>query len=342
MDNLVIMGIGLGLVMIIMFGWLWWRQRQQLKALEEHMYEALGQLWQQQGSLAQESRVNQELQTQRLSEQLDRRVEGLSQSTDRHLERIYKNLGQVQSLAGGVDQLQRVLNNVKTRGIWGEMQLGNLLYDMLPKSRVAENAEVRPRSGLRVEYAIILPGAGERPLLLPIDAKFPVEDYQRLQQARELGDLQEAEANLKLLERRFKKEAKDIADKYICPPYSTDFAIMYLPSEGLFAEALSMPGLAEELQVKLRVSLAGPSTLGALINSLQMGFRTLAIREKTDEVWQLLTQVKGEMAALAQAVEKTEKKLEEAQQGMEQAGKRVARLSARLGKVEELSHETRD
>ena len=240
----------------------------------------------------------------------------------------------MQSLSCGVDELRRVLSNVKVRGTWGEMQLGNILKDILDRARYVENAEVRPHSGLRVEYALRLPGQREQEVLLPIDAKFPLEDYQRLQQAREAGDTQAADAAAKQLERRLKSEAKDICEKYICPPYSTDFAVMYLPSEGLFAEALALPGLAEELQLKFRVCVAGPTTLAALVNSLQLGFRTLAVQQRTTEVWQLLNKVKQELAGLETALDKTAKKLEEGQNALHTTKRYTARLQKQLDAVQ--------
>lgn len=335
---------------------------QQLKSLEGNIVDTLQDLRGEQNSLARATRMENQASSDRLSEQLDKRVERLADLTDQKLEfirntvderlnesleqkfaqvsqrlaEVHSGLGQIQGLSGGVDDLKRILSNVKTRGIWGELQLGNLLKDMLPASRFAENVEVRPRSGLRVEYALILPGDGEQQVLLPIDAKFPQEDYQRLQQARENGNNQDAETSLKQLERRLKAEAKDIHDKYICPPYSTDFGIMYLPSEGLFAEALNMPGLADELQRKYRVCVAGPTTLAALVNSLQLGFRTLAVQKKTDEVWRLLANVKQDLVGLSAALEKNAKKLDEAQISLANANKYVGKLCRRLNSIENL------
>lgn len=338
---------------------------QQLKNLEHSLVETLQDIRGEQNSLARATRMENQASSDRLSEQLDKRVERLADLTDQKLEfirttvderlnesleqkfaqvsqrlaEVHSGLGQIQGLSGGVDDLKKILSNVKTRGIWGELQLGNLLKDMLPAARFAENVEVRPRSGLRVEYALILPGQGVQQVLLPIDAKFPQEDYQRLQQAREKGNNQEADLNLKQLERRLKAEAKDIHDKYICPPYSTDFGVMYLPSEGLFAEALNLPGLADELQRKYRVCVAGPTTLAALVNSLQLGFRTLAVQKRTDEVWRLLASVKQDLSGLGAALEKNAKKLEEAQSNLANANKYVNKLSRRLKAVESLELE---
>ena len=333
---------------------------QRLDILERRLGEALYDLRGEQSTLARAARMENQAASDRLSEQIDKRVARLADLTDQNLERIrmtvderlnqsleqkfsqvskrltevHQSLGQMQGLAGGVEDLKRVLSNVKVRGTWGEMQLGNILRDILDKARYVENAEVRPHSGLRVEYALRLPGQREQEVLLPIDAKFPLEDYQRLQQARENGDVQAAEAAVRQLERRLKSEAKDISDKYICPPYSTDFAVMYLPSEGLFAEALNIAGLAEEFQLKYRVCIAGPSTLAALVNSLQLGFRTLAVEQRTTEVWQLLNNVKQELLGLEAALDKSAKKLEEGQNALHSTRRYVARLAKQLNAVE--------
>lgn len=334
---------------------------QRLEYLERSLNEALRDLRGEQNNLARAARMESQANNDRLSEQIDKRVARLADLTDKNLERIrttvddklnenleqrftivskrledlHRNLGEMQNLAGGVDELKRILTNVKTRGIWGEMQLAKLLYDVLPKTRVAENVEVVPHSGERVEFALRLPGSDTlHEILLPIDAKFPQEDYLRLQQAREEGRSADAEEALKKLERRLKKEGKDISEKYICPPHSTDFGVMYLPSEGLYLEALNLPGLVEELQKTYRVCVAGPSTLAALVNSLQMGFRTLAVQERTDEVWRLLAAVKQDMESLAVALDKTSKKLEETSASVSTANKKVHRISKRLQDVE--------
>ena len=335
---------------------------QRLDILERRLAEALYDLRGEQNTLARAARMENQAASDRLSEQIDKRVARLADLTDQNLERIrvtvderlnesleqkfaqvskrlgevHQSLGQMQGLSGGVDELKRILSNVKVRGTWGEMQLGNILQDILDRARYVENAEVRPHSGLRVEYALRLPGQREQEVLLPIDAKFPLEDYQRLLQAREAGDAQAADAAVKQLERRLKSEAKDISDKYVCPPYSTDFAVMYLPSEGLFTEALNIAGLAEEFQQKYRVCIAGPTTLAALVNSLQLGFRTLAVQQRTTEVWQLLNKVKQELLGLEAALDKSAKKLEEGQSALHSTSRYVARLTKQLNAVEVL------
>lgn len=335
---------------------------QRLEILERTFYEAIRDLRSEQNTLARASRMENQQSSDRISEQIDKRVARLADLTNRNLEQIrftvderlntsleqkfalvskrleemHRGLGEMQSLSVGIDELRRIMTNVKTRGIWGEMQLASLLYDMLPRSRVAENVEVRPHSNCRVEFALRIPqGNGET--LLPIDAKFPQEDYQRLQTAREQGNAADAETALKQLERRLKSEAKDIKEKYLQPPYSTDFAVMYLPSEGLFTEAVNIQGLSDELQRTYRVCLAGPTTLAALLSSLQAGFRAIAVQQQTDKVWQLLSAVLHDLEKLSEALEKTGKKLNEASNSMALAKKKVAAISKKLQDAEEIN-----
>jgi DNA recombination protein RmuC len=226
---------------------------------------------------------------------------------------------------------------VKTRGSWGEVQLANLLEQMLTTGQYAVNVATRPGSNDRVEFAIRLPGKAENsPVWLPIDAKFPLEDYQRLLDAQEAGELAAAEEAGRSLEIRLKQEARRIREKYIAPPDTTDFAILYLPIEGLYAEALRRPGLADTLQREWRINLAGPSTLAALLNSLQMGFRTLAIEQRSAEVWAVLGAVKGEFARFGEALAHTKKKLQEATNSIDKAEVRTRAVSKRLKTVETL------
>ncbi len=280
----------------------------------------------------------QEERLDRLNANLDQKLSGSLNAVNARLEEVHQGLGNMQSLAGGVGDLKKVLTNVKNRGIWGEMQLGNLLKDMLSPEQYGENVTIKPRGGERVEYAIKLPGAnaGEQ-VWLPIDAKFPQEDYQRLLVAREKASEDDAAVALKELEIRFKGEAKDIRDKYICPPYSTDFALMYLPLEGLFAEAVNIPGLMEELQRKYRVTVAGPTTLAALINSLQMGFKTLAIAQLTSEAWKVFTQLETDFVALENNLDRTQKKIEELHNAVEQTAERARMLRKRMTKAQEIT-----
>jgi DNA recombination protein RmuC len=254
------------------------------------------------------------------------------------LESVHKGLGEMQTLAAGVGDLKKVLTNVKTRGTWGEVQLGSLLDQIMTPAQYEKNVAVKKRSGERVEFAIKLPNGPdeETPLWLPIDAKFPVEDYQRLVAAREVGDLALIESVSKDLVTRIKGEAKDIRDKYIAPPETTDFGILYLPTEGLYAEITQRPGLQELLQREYRVMVAGPNTVAALLNSLQMGFRTLAIEKRSSEVWQILGSVKNEFGKFGDLLDKTHKKLQEASNTIESAASKSRTIERKLDKVQDL------
>lgn len=271
----------------------------------------------------------------RLRTSLDQKVTlSMSVVSDR-LGMVNRSLGSMQTLSQNVSELKKVLTNVKNRGTWGEMQLGALLSDLLAPEQYGTNVAVKPRGQERVEFAVKLPGktAGNT-IWLPIDSKFPLEDYERLLTAREAGDRDGETVALKQLETRLKSEAKDIRDKYIVPPYSTDFGLLYLPLEGLFAEAVSLPGLMTELQRKYRVTLAGPTTLAALVNSLQMGFRTLAVQKSTSQVWRLVAQINTDLGTFNQAVEKAGKKLEEAQNALEAVQNRSRILQNHMDRAE--------
>lgn len=254
------------------------------------------------------------------------------------LEQVHKGLGEMQSLATGVGDLKRVLTNVKSRGGWGEVQLGALLEEFLSPGQFAKNVTTRPGSDDRVEYAIRFPGRGEdgTPCWLPIDAKFPLEDYQRLQDAIERADVAAVDLSRRALEDFFKTEARKIRDKYIEPPHTTDFAILFIPTEGLYAEALARPGLADSLQRDCRVMLAGPSNLHAFLNSLQLGFRTLAIEQRSSEVWKRLAAVKTEFAKFGEVLAATKKKLELASDSIGAAEVRTRAIARQLRDVEAL------
>jgi len=258
------------------------------------------------------------------------------------LEKVHQGLGEMQQLAIGVGDLKRVLTNVKTRGTWGEVQLEMLLEQVLTPDQYGKNVETVPGSGERVEFAIKLPGQeeGQRPVWLPIDAKFPKEQYERLAEAAELADGDAVAAAGRELERAVRLEAKTIAEKYLSPPLTTDFAILFLPTEGLYAEVMRRPGLADELQRVCRVSLAGPSTLSALLNSLQMGFRTLALEKRSSEVWQVLGAVKTEFGKFGDVLAATKNTLERAAKNIEQAETRTRQMSRKLKSVEALPPET--
>lgn len=250
------------------------------------------------------------------------------------LELVHRGLGEMQSLAAGVGDLKRVLTNVKTRGTWGEVQLSALLEQVLTAEQFAANVATRPGSNERVDFAIRLPGKEDGATVwLPIDAKFPIEDYQRLLDAQEPAAIEEA---AKAIELRIRGEAKSIREKYVAPPHTTDFALLYLPIEGLYAEVLRRPGLAEVLQREFRVSLAGPTTLAAMLNSLQMGFRTLAIEQRSAEVWAVLGAVKTEFGKFGEALAHTKKKLDEASNSISKAETRTRQLSRKLKDVEAL------
>lgn len=251
------------------------------------------------------------------------------------LELVHKGLGEMQTLATGVGDLKRVLTNVKSRGGWGEMQLGMLLEDMLTPDQYEANVHIVPGRSEVVEFAVRLPGKDEDvPLYLPIDAKFPHEDYDRLLLAQDSGLLEEVEKAGQALERTVRAQAKLISEKYVQPPHSTDFAIMYLPTEGLFAEIIRRPGLSSELQSKYRVMLTGPTTLAALLNSLQMGFRTLAIEKRSSEVWQVLSAAKDEFRKYGDVWDKLSKQLATAQNTVTEAGKRTRAVERKLRDVE--------
>jgi DNA recombination protein RmuC len=252
------------------------------------------------------------------------------------LTRVHESVGEMQALATGVGDLKRILSNVKSRGTWGEVALGNILEEILSADQYARNVEVRPHSNQRVEFAIKLPGDGETVLWLPVDAKYPIEDYDRLVEATERGDLEAAEAALRGIEMRVRSAAKDICAKYVAPPHSTDFAVMFLPTEGLFAEVIRRPGLVGWLQCECRVMVAGPTTLVSLLTSLRMGFRVLAIQQRSSEVWQVLSAVKTEFEKFGGALDKVQKKLEEAHKVVEEAGVRRRAMDRKLRGVEVL------
>lgn len=274
---------------------------------------------------------------EKLHATLEQRLGQSFQMVSERLEQVHRGLGEMQTLAAGVGDLKRVLTNVKTRGTWGEVQLSALLEQLLTADQFSANVATRPDTNERVDFAIRLPGKGDGAVVwLPIDAKFPIEDYQRLLDAQDRCDPAAVEEAAKAIEMRLKNEARSIRDKYVSPPHTTDFALLYLPIEGLYAEALRRPGLAETLQRDFRVSLAGPTTLAALLNSLQMGFRTLAIEQRSAEVWAVLGAVKTEFGKFGEALAHTKKKLDEASNSISKAETRTRQLTRRLKEVEAL------
>lgn len=275
---------------------------------------------------------------EKLHETLEKRLGESFKLVSERLEQVHKGLGEMQTLASGVGDLKRVLTNVKTRGIWGELHLGNLLEQVLTPEQYSQNVATKPGSNDRVEFAIKLPGRDNQgtTVWLPIDAKFPQEDYQRLLDAQETANPAMAEEAAKALENRIKGEAKDIAAKYICVPHTTEFAILFLPIEGLYAEVLRRPGLCDTLMRDFKVVIAGPTTLAALLNSLQMGFKTLAIEKRSSEVWSLLGAVKTEFGKFGVLLDKTGKKLQEASNSIDDAARRSRAIERKLRDVQEL------
>jgi DNA recombination protein RmuC len=271
---------------------------------------------------------------EKLQGTLERRLGESFKLVSERLEAVHQGLGEMQTLASGVGDLKRVLTNVKTRGSWGEVQLGALLDQILVPSQYLANALTG--DGLeRVEFAVRLPGRGEgEEVLLPIDAKFPVEDYERLQAAAEAADQTALVEAGRALEARIRQCARDIATKYVNPPRTTDFAILFLPTEGRSAEVIRRPGLGDDLQRLHRVTIAGPTTLAALLNSLQMGFRTLAIQQRSGEVWQVLGAVKTEFGKFGPVLEKVKKKLQEASSTIDHASVRERAIHRKLRQIE--------
>lgn len=275
---------------------------------------------------------------EKLNATLEKRLGDSFRLVSDRLEQVHKGLGEMQTLASGVGDLKRVLTNVKTRGMWGEIQLGNLLEQILAPDQYAKNVATKPDTNDRVEFAIKLPGRDESGTIvwLPIDAKFPQEDYQRLLDFQDQANVLGVEEAGKALEGRIKNEAKTIAAKYICVPHTTDFAILFLPVEGLYAEVLRRPGLCDILMREYKVIIAGPTTFAALLNSLQMGFRTLVIERRSSEVWSLLGAVKTEFGKFGDLLDKTSKKLSEASDQIDKAAKKTRTIERKLKEVQEL------
>ena len=291
-------------------------------------------------------RQGNEAKLEKMRETVDEKLQGtlekrLGESfklVSTQLEQVQKGLGEMQTLASDVGGLKRVLTNVKSRGGWGEVQLARQLEDVLTPDQYAENIATLPGSNERVEFAVKLPGNGdgEKPLWLPIDSKFPQEDYERLLAAQETGDAAAIESAGRDIERAVMAQAKNIAGKYVEPPHTTDFGIMYLPTEGLFAEVMRRPGFVTRLQNEQRIVVVGPTTLMALLNSLQMGFRTLAIEKRSSEVWQVLSAAKTEFQKYGQVWEKLGKQLQTAQNTVSEAGRRTRAVERQLRSVETL------
>jgi len=278
---------------------------------------------------------------EKLHATLEKRLGESFKTVSERLEQVHKGLGEMQTLAAGVGDLKKVLSNVKTRGIWGEISLGFLIEQLFTPEQYAKNVATKKGSSERVEFAIRLPGRDkdEGEVWLPIDSKFPEADYTRLMEAQEKADPEMVEESAKSLEKFIKAEAKKINEKYIDPPNTTDFGIMFLPVESLYSEVLRRPGLFEELQREFRITVTGPTTLAALLNSLQMGFRTLAIEKRSSEVWTLLGTVKTEFGKFGDVLDKTQKKLQEASNTIETAARKSRTIERKLKDVQEMPAE---
>ena len=276
---------------------------------------------------------------EQLSGTLEKRLGQSFQQVSRQLEQVYKGLGEMQTLAGGVGDLKKVLTGVKPRGVWGEIQLGRLLGDTLTEGQYLENTPVVPGSSERVEFAVRLPGRDGAGLLLPIDSKFPLDAFRHLIDESETGDKARADKAALLLQRAVLDQAKKISEKYVKPPYTTDFALMFLPIESLYAEVMRRESLNEEARARFHVVIAGPSTLSALLNSLSLGFRTLSIEQRTGEVWQLLGTLRGEFLRFGDTLERMRQRLDQATGELDTATARSRAITRRLNELEDFSPE---
>ena len=315
-------------------------QVQQLTLMQKSIGDTLNQQLQQlQKSNADKLDEMRRTVDEKLQTTLEKRLSESFKQVAERLEQVHNGLGQMQKLADGVGSLQRVLTNVKTRGMFGEVQLEALLEQVLTIEQYAKQVETKPRSNQRVDFAIRFPGRGGadgEPVWLPIDAKFPREDYERLLDAQDRADGVAAEIAAKALEVRIRTEAKSIAESYLAPPHTTDFAILFLPTEGLYAEVLRRPGLMDSLQRDYRVTLAGPTTLLAMLNSLHMGFRTLALEQQASEVWKVLGAVKTEFERYGDWVEKVREQVQKAADTLDRADTRSRQMRRALKNVEAL------
>ena len=315
-------------------------QLQQLSVMQKSLTDTLNQQLQQlQKSNADKLDEMRRTVDEKLQTTLEKRLSESFKQVAERLEQVHNGLGQMQKLADGVGSLQRVLTNVKTRGMFGEVQLEALLEQVLTIEQYGKQVETKPRSNQRVDFAIRFPGRGGadgEPVWLPIDAKFPREDYERLLDAQDRADPVAAEVAAKALELRIRTEAKSIAESYLAPPHTTDFAILFLPTEGLYAEVLRRPGLMDSLQRDYRVTLAGPTTLLAMLNSLHMGFRTLALEQQASEVWKVLGAVKTEFERYGDWVEKVREQVQKAADTLDKADTRSRQMRRALKNVEAL------
>ena len=306
---------------------------QKLEAIRETMERRLTRLQADNNEKLDQMRL---VVDEKLQQTLETKMTQSFRLVSERLEHVYKGLGEMQTLATGVGDLKRVLSGVKTRGILGEIQLGAILEEILSPEQYEKNVATRPRSTERVEYAVRLPGDDGAPVYLPIDSKFPGDAYANLLDAYDSGSPERVHAAVNVLTAQIRKEARDIRDKYVAPPHTTEFAVMFLPFEGLYAEVVNR-GLVEELQRSYRVSIAGPSTMAALLNSLQMGFRTLALQKRSGEVWQVLGAVRAEFDKFGATLERTQKRLDDAHRELDElVGKRTRQIQRKLRSVERI------
>lgn len=310
---------------------------QKLDQMRRSLSESLERM--QTGNQAQLDSIRKTVD-EKLQETLDRKLNDSFQLVSQRLEQVYKGLGEMQTLAAGVGDLKKVLSNVKTRGVLGEIQLGAILEQLLTPDQYAVNVATKQGSQANVEYAIRLPGTDESPVWLPVDAKFPLDAYEQLLAAYDTADAAQVEVAVKTLKTRVKSFAKDVQTKYIDPPNTTDFAILFIPVEGLYAE-LVRAGMVEILQREYKVTLAGPTTMSALLNSLQMGFRTLAIQKRSSEVWKVLGAVKSEFDKFATVLEAAQNRLNQANSELDKlVGTRTRQIQRTLKNVETLPDES--
>lgn len=310
---------------------------QKLEQMRRGMSESLERM--QTGNQAQLDNIRKTVD-EKLQDTLDRKLNDSFQLVSQRLEQVYKGLGEMQNLAVGVGDLKKVLSNVKTRGVLGEIQLGAILEQMLTPDQYSVNVATKKGSQANVEYAIRLPGSDGTPVWLPVDAKFPLDAYEQVLAAYDAADAEQVELAVKNLKTRVKGFAKDVHTKYIDPPNTTDFAILFIPVEGLYAE-LVRAGMVEVLQREYKVTLAGPTTMSALLNSLQMGFRTLAIQKRSSEVWKVLGAVKSEFDKFATVLEATQNRLNQANAELDKlVGTRTRQIQRTLKNVETMPDET--
>lgn len=303
---------------------------QKLDNIRTTVEKRLGSLQEENSKKLDEMR---QVVDEKLQKTLDERITQSFKSVNDNLQQVYKSVGEMQTLATGVGDLKKVLTNVKSRGILGEIQLGSILSEILAPEQYEENVEIKKGSGKRVEFAVKLPADDDKTVYLPIDSKFPGDSYTNLVEAYDNGSKDEINAAVKALLATVKNEAKDINQKYICPPYSTDFGILFVPFEGLYAELVNR-GMVEELQRSHKVNLAGPSTMAALLNSLQMGFKTLAIQKRSSEVWEVLGAVKTEFGKFGEVITKAQDSLNKASRQLDDlVGVRTRAINRKLKSV---------